>query len=150
MEAEITSHCKLQHCNIVRLLDHFIINPNPGPGHGRLRILALELCNGDDLRTHLDASPCMDDGRLIALMTQMAAALGYMEQQCIVHRDIKPANIMIHDNGDGRVQFKLTDFGLARELQIEDTAATQLGTPCYMAPEIGGKRAMRLFYVSLL
>jgi len=106
-------------------------------------ILMLVYCNGGDLQAHLDVSPCMDDANIIELLTQLASAFGYMEQYCITHQDIKPANIMLHENGYAKVQYKLTGFGLARKLQIEDTAATQPGTPCYMAPEISGKCAVR-------
>ena len=49
-----------------------------------------------------------------------------------MHRDLKPDNILIH-NG----QIKLGDFGFCKRLETTvDMAATMLGSPIYMAPEV--------------
>ncbi len=51
----------------------------------------------------------------------------------MVHRDLKPSNLMV--TGDGKV--KLTDFGIAKDLEKTALTATgrTLGTAAYMAPE---------------
>ena len=49
----------------------------------------------------------------------------------IVHRDIKPANIMVADNGE----VYLMDWGIAMDININDTEDTICGTPLYMPPE---------------
>jgi serine/threonine-protein kinase len=56
----------------------------------------------------------------------------------VVHRDIKPANIILLEND----QVKVTDFGIARVLNISETqTGVVLGTPGYMSPEqVGGKK----------
>lgn len=49
----------------------------------------------------------------------------------ILHRDLKLANILLHD---GIV--KIADFGFSKILGEEELAATMLGSPLNMAPEV--------------
>ena len=84
----------------------------------------------------------LDD--VLAIATQIAAALEAAHAQGIIHRDLKPANIKVR--GDGTV--KVLDFGLAKRLPASETAESQattlgaltevgriVGTPAYMSPE---------------
>jgi serine/threonine protein kinase/ligand-binding sensor domain-containing protein len=76
----------------------------------------------------------------VRLFEQIADALAYAHEQGIVHRDMKPSNILV----DPRGQTFLTDFGLARMVEgsSELTGSMIVGTPTYMAPELGeGKPA---------
>ena len=73
----------------------------------------------------------------LGVMDQLLDALAGAHGQGVWHRDIKPGNLLI--TRDGRV--KLTDFGIARIADHHLTqAASQIGTPGYMAPEqiLGG------------
>src|SRR5262249_51739049 len=49
----------------------------------------------------------------------------------IIHRDVKPQNLVVLPDGT----VKLVDFGLATEAESE-MAASRIGTPHYMAPEV--------------
>jgi hypothetical protein len=51
----------------------------------------------------------------------------------VIHRDVKPSNVLISADGVA----KLTDFGIARGLDLTRVTATStmLGTPAYLAPE---------------
>ncbi len=52
----------------------------------------------------------------------------------IVHRDIKPQNIMVSDTGSGPV-VKVSDFGLARNVNPLTLLASSSGTLAYKPPE---------------
>jgi serine/threonine protein kinase len=75
---------------------------------------------------------------IIKLGQDLCTALDLCSRKGIIHRDIKPGNIFVSSFGD----FKLGDFGIARELdKASASMSTRIGTPAYMAPEIAiGKR----------
>jgi serine/threonine protein kinase len=50
-----------------------------------------------------------------------------------MHRDLKPANILLDDKNEIRV----ADFGSARFSNVQATLTSAVGTPWYMAPEVG-------------
>lgn len=62
----------------------------------------------------------------------LCKALEYCERRKIVHRDIKPSNIFVDNYGD----FKLGDFGIARQMERTQSMMSQKGTQKYMAPEV--------------
>ncbi|CAM9199233.1 unnamed protein product [Ascophyllum nodosum] len=69
---------------------------------------------------------------MAAITFQMLWGLGYMHFEHHLHRDVKPQNVLISSKGE----VKLSDFGIARELQGEtDLAQTMVGTIRYMSPE---------------
>ena len=69
---------------------------------------------------------------IVRLGIDMCSALEYCGRKKIIHRDIKPDNIFINSFGD----FKLGDFGIARQLEMTNANLSQKGTSAYMAPEI--------------
>ncbi|MBE6573053.1 MAG: hypothetical protein E7652_01520 [Ruminococcaceae bacterium] len=74
---------------------------------------------------------------VIKIGIDIATALEVCESKSIIHRDIKPANIFIDDFGN----FRLGDFGIAKELEKTSGAASMKGTFSFMAPEVAqGKR----------
>ena len=69
---------------------------------------------------------------IIKLGIDMCKALELCQKYNIIHRDIKPENIFISDSGD----YKLGDFGIAKEVEKTQSGLTKTGTPTYMAPEV--------------
>ena len=58
-----------------------------------------------------------------------------------MHRDIKLENILVTQGDKGEnMTIKLTDFGFACFFADENQMNVNLGTPCYMAPEIIKKK----------
>ena len=69
---------------------------------------------------------------VIKLGIDLCKALELCQKHNIVHRDIKPENIFITENGD----FKLGDFGIARQVEKTIAGLSKKGTFTYIAPEV--------------
>lgn len=69
------------------------------------------------------------------ILKQVADGLSFAHSMNVVHRDVKPDNIFILDDGT----VKVTDFGIARVADLEETSLTKtgvmLGTLAYVSPE---------------
>jgi serine/threonine protein kinase len=69
---------------------------------------------------------------IVKLGRDMCGALACCEKEGIIHRDVKPDNIFLNKYDD----FKLGDFGIARQLEKTQSVRSQKGTYQYMAPEV--------------
>lgn len=74
----------------------------------------------------------LTEQEVIRLGLDLSKALSYLRKLNIIHRDIKPENIFVSRFGD----FKLGDFGIARELERTMSSFSKKGTYSYMAPEM--------------
>jgi len=115
---------RLTHPHIVTVFDIGVAD-----GH---HYIAMEYVGGDNLKIRMRSGVAA--GRALAIVRQIACALGFAHSNGFVHRDVKPENILFRDNGDA----VLTDFGIAKTLGA-DTRMTatgmSIGTPSYMSPE---------------
>lgn len=82
----------------------------------------MDYCTGKELT----------EKEVIKLGCDLAMALIYCRKLNIIHRDVKPENIFVARFGD----FKLGDFGIAREQAHTMSNMSKKGTYSYMAPEI--------------
>jgi CHASE2 domain-containing sensor protein/tRNA A-37 threonylcarbamoyl transferase component Bud32 len=121
---------KLSHPNIVTIFD-------VGEDHD-MAYIAMELLKGTDLAEYCRKENLLPVDRVLRIVSSVADALSYAHSCGVVHRDIKPANIILLEND----QVKVTDFGIARVLNISETqTGVVLGTPGYMSPEqVGAKK----------
>lgn len=78
------------------------------------------------------AGKSLTEKETMKLGMDLCRALEYCQQLNIIHRDIKPENIFVSRFGD----FKLGDFGIARELERTMSSLSKKGTYSYMAPEM--------------
>ena len=122
--AEARTLARLQHPNLVRLLD-------AGTDNGDA-FLVLELLGGATVRQLLDGGALPSD-RVARIGGETTTALDYIHRQGIVHRDVKPSNLMFDDYGS----IRLADFGIARLLGGTRITGTHeaIGTMAYIAPE---------------
>ena len=74
----------------------------------------------------------MSQEETVKLGSDICEALICCEKSRIIHRDIKPSNIFVDVYGN----FKLGDFGIARQLEKTQSTLSQKGTEMYMAPEV--------------
>ena len=105
---EISLLRRLEHPNIVRLLDVFTDTDDIKKFSN---IYLVFESFPTDLRTLLrDPDFFLDEETIKDIMSQLMSVLIYLQKSGVIHRDLKPANILI--NYDGSV--RLCDFGLAR------------------------------------
>jgi len=133
MAREARTAAQLGHPAMVRVLDF-------GRSAQGEPFLVMELLHGEELQTMLQRAQRLTPERAAAILLPVIDGLGTAHEKGIVHRDIKPANIFIASDGQGRIQPKVLDFGIAKlDRAHVDTRLTQmgavLGSPQYLSPE---------------
>ena len=130
-EAEAAS--RLDHPNVIGIVD-------VGESAAGLFYMAMDLADGPSLAELIDAGP-IAIADVLTIFAQIVDGLTHAHERGLVHRDLKPDNIVISTRGDGTIQARVIDFGLAL-VSEDDAPKTRLttegmvvGTPCYMAPE---------------
>jgi eukaryotic-like serine/threonine-protein kinase len=122
---EARAVAQLSHPNIVTVIDR-------AEDDGK-QFIVFEYIDGENLKELLTRSGRLPVRDALELAVQIAHGLAFAHDQGLVHRDVKPQNVLL--NGDGRA--KVTDFGIARSLDVEGVTqtGTVLGTSNYIAPE---------------
>jgi formylglycine-generating enzyme required for sulfatase activity/tRNA A-37 threonylcarbamoyl transferase component Bud32 len=125
-EREAKALARLNHPNIVKVMDY-------GEHEGQ-PYLIMPYLSGGTLKAKLGKPMPWAD--VVELILPVAEALRYAHSEHMIHRDVKPSNIILTRGGYPM----LTDFGIAKLLDLEDTVdltgtSAAMGTPEYMAPE---------------
>lgn len=122
---EARAVAKLSNPNVVAVID-------AGEDQGRPYIV-LEYVQGETLKQRISRVGALDATEALAYGLEVAQGLGVAHERNMVHRDVKPQNVLIDSTG----RAKLTDFGIARELNDEGVTSTGkvIGTTDYVAPE---------------
>jgi serine/threonine-protein kinase len=105
---------------------------------------AMELLEGESLRSLLERERRLSPERVVKLLRQLLTGLSAAHAAGVVHRDLKPENLWLVGKGPEQ-RLKILDFGIAKFLQpganLEATSVgVVVGTPEYLAPEqaVGG------------
>jgi serine/threonine-protein kinase len=125
---------QIGHPNIIRVFD---ANTVEADGHER-GYFTMEHVAAGTLEEHRAKSPTdpMDAEKAVALIVQVAEglAVAHGQRPAIIHRDLKPQNILVHDGPEG-LTVKISDFGLAQEVNPLTLMTTAAGTLAFKAPE---------------
>jgi serine/threonine protein kinase len=124
-ERELELARRINYAHVVKVLGFGVRQKVP--------YLALEFVDGPSLHDALAKHGPYSWAEARALIVQIAQGLADAHAAGVIHRDVKPSNVLIGPDGVA----KLTDFGIARGLDLERMTATStvLGTPAYLAPE---------------
>ena len=113
--------------NIVSLEDHRVIEREGEIGWDIL--IRMELLT--TLSEHVTKKPLTEED-VLRLGVHICRALELCAARHTIHRDIKPDNIFVSQYGD----YKLGDFGIARQIERTMSGLSKKGTYTYMAPEV--------------
>ncbi|KAH6555379.1 hypothetical protein KP509_1Z260700, partial [Ceratopteris richardii] len=94
--------------------------------------LILDFINGGHLFFQLYRQGTFSEDLAKVYTAEIVSAVSHLHNSGIIHRDLKPENILL--DAEGHV--KLTDFGLAKEVEESAQTNSLCGTVEYMAPEI--------------
>ena len=133
-EDEVRVHARLNHHNLVTLLDAGSDVQDPQRPQF---YLVMELIEGANLRDRI-AEGLLPPHDVAQIGYDIAGGLDYVHDHGVIHRDVKPANIIMFEyhNDATRVHAKLADFGIAVMMQAPLTGDGSLvGTAAYVSPE---------------
>ena len=130
---EARAIAKVSHPNIVTVIDRGEFEES--------QFIVFEHVPGETLKDVVEREGPLPVAEALALAHQVARALAYAHERGIVHRDVKPHNVLVDEDGGAKV----TDFGLARSLDLEHDitqTGTLLGTCDYISPEQASGQAV--------
>jgi serine/threonine-protein kinase len=122
---EARAVARLNHPHVVTVIDFGEDDDHP--------YIVFEYVEGENLKERLRRAGRLPVPEAVAYAIEIGRALECAHSNKLVHRDVKPQNVLI--DAEGRA--KVTDFGIARSLEVDGLTATGrvLGTTDYVAPE---------------
>ncbi|KAL0236524.1 hypothetical protein GEMRC1_003106 [Eukaryota sp. GEM-RC1] len=126
---EIAILRKLEHPNILRLLD-YVVDPD-----ARKIYIVTEFCDMGPLIKDSDIGSYkpLPPAKARKIFGQIVAGLHYIHSNGIAHNDIKPSNILLSRSKDASLRVVIADFGISSCLGRSDTYFQ--GSPLFLAPE---------------
>ncbi|XP_034696053.1 probable LRR receptor-like serine/threonine-protein kinase At1g05700 isoform X2 [Vitis riparia] len=130
-QAEAKLLKRVHHKNLVRLAGYC--------NDGTNTALIYEYMSNGNLRQRLSGrdTDVLHWKERLQIAVDVAQGLEYLHNGCkppIIHRDVKTSNILLNK----KLQAKIADFGLSRDLAIESgshASTIPAGTPAYLDPE---------------
>jgi serine/threonine protein kinase len=122
----------MDHPNIARIYDQGFTDD--------FAYIGMEYLEGGSLYSRMQAG--LSAAQVLAVMRQVASALGALHEKALVHRDLKPENLMYRATGE----LVLVDFGVVKRLNVQSDVLVRtrhgeiIGTPYYLSPEQAANR----------
>ncbi len=122
---EARSVAQVSHPNVVSVID--------AGEDGGYPYIVFEYVQGETLKQRIDRLGRLPLDEAAAYGIEVGRGLAAAHARKLVHRDVKPQNVLIDPEG----RAKVTDFGIARELEADGLTKTGrvLGTTDYVSPE---------------
>src|SRR5918997_4817868 len=122
---EARAVAQVSHPNVVAVID-----AGEDGGHP---YIVFEYVEGETLKHRIERMGKLPLDEAAAYAIEVGRGLQAAHMRRLVHRDVKPQNVLI--DAEGRA--KVTDFGIARELESDGLTKTGrvLGTTDYVSPE---------------
>jgi len=122
---EATISAKLEHKNIIRVIEYLDVRPLPA--------FAMDFFDSENLKYAMWHLPERVFKFEFRILRQVAEALDFIHSQGVIHKDVKPENVLIN----ARSEVRLIDFSLAQSKmdRLLQFGRRVEGTPLYMAPE---------------
>ena len=134
LKSEVSLSLRVTHPNVCRIFNldcHRSASAEDLP----IWFVTMELLDGHTLSREIQKLGKISIERTLPIAEQMAEGLEAARRASIVHGDFKSGNVILVPT-DGSIRAVITDFGLARTLEVaRNFRVAQVGTPVYMAPE---------------
>ena len=127
-QTEILCLANAEHFAIIQYVEHVVVDDDTV-------VIVMELADHGDLFNNLRGTCNSPSGKQVSIFVQLLLALDHIHRRRMIHRDIKSANVFMTSKG----LLKLGDFGFSQQYDStvsNPIAATFLGTPYYLAPEM--------------
>ncbi len=126
-ERESELLARLNHPNVAQVYES-------GTDEQGRAFIAMELVEGTPLNEYVREAG-LDRRAIVELLAGVCEGVQHAHQKGVIHRDLKPANVLV----DGQGRARIVDFGIARDLEGDQTVLTSdgsaPGTLRYMSPE---------------
>ncbi|XP_074603261.1 MAP kinase-activated protein kinase 2 [Brevipalpus obovatus] len=130
---EVELHWKVSACphivNIIDVYENVYANTS-------CLLVVMECMEGGELFERIQhRSEGFTEREAAGIMREICEAILYLHTMDIAHRDLKPENLL-YSSCSPEGMLKLTDFGFAKETNLQKSLQTPCYTPYYAAPEI--------------
>jgi putative nucleotidyltransferase with HDIG domain len=123
----------IRHPNIVDITDFGQVDS--------IYYLVMEMLEGETLGARMEHTRPISEKNTVRILSQVASAVGAVNEHGIVHRDLKPENIFLTNHPDYPDFVKVLDFGVVKlmgppaEGALKTRVGAAIGTPAFMSPE---------------
>lgn len=131
-EREVNFLVNIRHPNLLTFMGICIDEP--------LSIIT-EYCSGGTLFNllHTKKEVFVSWQQKLSVLKEISKGMLFLHSRNFIHRDLKSLNVLMNSEiskPKDPVQLKISDFGLTREVDIEEMMTGKIGTSHWMAPEV--------------